>query len=539
MKLPLVSPRLVLVAAGLVSLASMRAAEEPSLELPKYTVTTERELPPPETWHYARLEGVEILSSASSAVSQSAANRLQDFIFALDIIWPDVRRDFGAPCVVVLCGRFGEFERFQPGTPVDYGLTERYSVKRGPTQASIVLDQTIIQEPIDVLNRNYVTVLLSGLARKPAPWLTEGLTRLIAAAHLTENSISVGQVIDPNGISEVGGDFNTMLQSGALLPLEEFFSRISSTAIGADSRDSRWAAQCFAFVHWGLYGDYGKHQKEFLTFIRRLDSEPLTEALFRECFKQDYRDMLQSLRNHVDFTRFKIAGVRASKGEKIPWPAAAELREATQAEVGRIQATAFTLAERPSEARDVLLRAYLYGERDPALLAALGEAEANGGDLTKARKLLEAAAAAKVVSPRAYVELARLRLSAARAKPEAATGKLSAKQTAAVLEPLFTARSQPPALPETYELIAATWAASISSPAPAHLAVLDEGVRLFPRDAVLVYADAELQARAGQIATADSLIRHGLRVTADAELQARFEHLRAGLPPLPPSPAKG
>ena len=539
MKLTPVSRRLALAAACVVSLPAVgRAAEEPPLELPKYTVTTERELPPPEAWHYARIGDIEVLSSASSTVSQSAANSLQDFIFALDIIWPGVRRDFGAPCVVVLCGRFGEFERFQPDTPVDFGLTERFSVRRSPTQASIVLDQTIIQEPITVLQRNYVNALLSGLARKPAPWLTEGLTRLIAAVHVTENSISLGQVIDPAGLNQIGGDFNVTLQAGALLPLPEFFSRTSSTAIIADSSEARWAAQCFAFVHWGLYGDYGKHQKEFLTFIQRLDRDPLTEALFKECFKQDYRDMLQSLRNHVDFTRFKYAGVRSGKGEKIPWPAAAELREATQAEVGRLQATAFTLAERPGEARDVLLMAYLRGERDPALLAALGEGEAHGGDPIKARKLLEAAAAAKVVRPRAYVELARLRLEAARTKPEAAAGKLSAKQTAAVLEPLFTARSQPPALPETYELIAAAWAACIIAPSPAQLAVLDEGVRLFPRNAALVYADAELQARAGQIATAESLIRHGLRVAADAGLLAKFEHLRAGLPANPAAPAK-
>ncbi|MEI6106232.1 MAG: hypothetical protein WCR49_04370 [Opitutae bacterium] len=536
MKPPLVSRRLVLAVTCLVSLTGVgQAAEEPTLELPKYTVTTGRELPTPESWHYARIDDIEILSSASSAVSQSMANGLQDFIFALDIIWPGVRRDFGAPCVVVVCGRFGEFERFQPDTPVDFGLTERFSVTRGSTQASIVLDQTIILQPIDVLHRNYVNVLLSGLARKPAPWLTEGLARLIAAVHLTENSISIGQVIDPNGLSQVGGDFNVMLQSGALLPLAEFFSRTSSTTLIADSRDSRWAAQCFAFVHWGLYGDYGKHQKEFLTFIRRLDQDPLTEALFKECFKQDYREMQQSLRNHVDFTRFKIAGVRAGKGEKISWPPAVELRDATQAEVGRLQAAAFTLAGRPGAARDALLMAYLRGERDPALLAALGEAEANGGDHAKARKLLEAADAAKVVRPRAYVELARLRLEAARTKPEAAAGKLSTKQTADVLEPLFTARSQSQALPETYELIAATWAASISSPAPAHLAVLDEGVRLFPRDAALVYADAALQAKAGQFAAAGSLIRLGLRITTSDDMRAKFELLQAALPAPPPA----
>jgi hypothetical protein len=248
--------------------------------------------------------------------------------------------------------------------------------------------------------------------------------------------------------------------------------------------------------------------------------------------------MQQTLRSHAEFTRFNFAGVRPDKGQKIPWPPAPKLREATQAEVGRLQGVAYTLAGHPAEARDVLLTAYLRGERDPALLAALGVAEASGGDAVKARKLLEAAATATITSPRAYIELARLRLDAARAKPEASGGKISARQIAGVLEPLFTARSQSPALPETYETIATAWAACSSSPSPAHLAVLDEGVRLFPRNAALVYADAELQAKAGQIATAESLIRHGQRVTADADLRAKFDYLRAGLPVVPAVPTK-
>lgn len=81
-----------------------------------------------------------------------------------------------------------------------------------------------------------------------------------------------------------------------------------------------WAKQAYAFVHWGLYGDQGKHQKAFITFLRRLDREPATEALFKECFKQSYKDMLFTIRGYVEFTNYKIAGVQAGKGEKLPTP---------------------------------------------------------------------------------------------------------------------------------------------------------------------------------------------------------------------------
>ena len=568
MKPPLVSRRLALAAACVVSLPAVgRAAEEPTLELPKYTVTTGRELPPPERWHYARIDGFEVLSSSGEGASRKLVRDFNNFAYAVDLVWPGLRSPSGLPAALVICAQSSRFNNFLPAgfRPGEQVVVSSYH----GDQAALVLDvqNKILAFKVDnasapvraaaidpgaaitgpegltidsyqELYREYIRFLLSRQATQPPPWLAEGLTQLLMNLHITATEISVGRVENPNEADSkpVAQDFNAALDKRHLLPLDEM---LAAHTDGNVASDLPWAKQCYAFVHWGLYGDYGKHQQAFLTFVHRLDREPPTEAMFKECLKQDYAEMLQSLRNHIDSTRFKYAGVRSGKGEKIPWPPAAALRVATQAEVGRLQATAFTLAERPGEARDALLTAYLRGERDPALLGDLGVAEAKGGDPAKARQLLEAAAAANVVRPSAYVELARLRLAAARGKPEATAGKLSVKQTAAVLEPLFTARRQPPALPETYELIAAAWAASISSPAPAHLAVLDEGVRLFPRDAALVYADAELQARAGQIATADSLIRHGLRVTTDADLQARFEHLRAGLPPAPPTPAKG
>ncbi|MBI2497880.1 MAG: hypothetical protein HYV75_08220, partial [Opitutae bacterium] len=242
------------------------------------------------------------------------------------------------------------------------------------------------------------------------------------------------------------------------------------------------------------------------------------------------------MRTYIEFTRHKVAGVQAGKGQKLPEPPPVVVREATEAEVGRLKGETLLLAGQRDLARTALLIPYLRGERDPALLAALGITEADGGDPAKARRLLEAAATAHVARPRAYVELARLRLVEARAQPEGAAGKVSARQTAAVLEPLLTARNQPPALPELYELIAEAWTHSEVTPKAAQLAALDEGVRLFPRNAGLVYANASLKARSGQIAEAESLIRLGLRVAADAGTREKFEILKAGLPPAPAAP---
>lgn len=559
-------------------------AEETPIELPVYTVTAERELPRPEQWSYARIEGFEVLSGIPAGATRKLAGDFQNFSYALDLVWPGMRPDNTSPAKLVICGQSRKFDELLPDNLRQAERTLTSFHLRDREQAVIVLDHqtkylTLVnaEDPTALsggdapassaeatapffapdayqqLYREYIRYLLSARNAPPMPWLAEGLSQLLMNLHISANEISVGKVEDPRaqaaeptGLVENAApaapaqdrDFNAALGKSRLMPMDELF------AMAADSNAARlsrglWAKQCYAFVHWGLYGDFGKHQKEFITFIQRLDREPPSEGLFKECFKQGYAEMLQSLRTHIEFTRFKFAGVRADKGQKIPWPAAPTVREATQAEVGRLTGDVLRLAGHPAEARTALITAYRRGERDPALLAALGEAEANGGDLVKARKLLEAAAAAKTVRPWAYLALARLRLTEAGAKPEGGNGKLSPRQTAGVLEPLFTARSLPPSLPETYELIAETWTACASSPGPAQLAVLDEGVRLFPRHAALVYADAALQAKAGQVTRADSLIRLGLRVTTDAGLRAKFESLKAGLPAAPPTAVKG
>jgi tetratricopeptide (TPR) repeat protein len=370
---------------------------------------------------------------------------------------------------------------------------------------------------------------------------------------ITDRSVTVGKLEDPNTISAeqaalnsvgTGGvapqedrDFNAALARRALLPMEKMFAVENDSETARQALGGTWAKQCYAFVHWGLYGEQGRHQQAFVTFIRRLNQEPVSEALFKECFKKSYGDMELALRGYVEFTSHNVAGVAAAKGQKLPEPPPFELRDATDSEVGRIKGDTLRLAGHEAAAHLALIAPYIRGERDPQLLAALGLQERAAGDLPRARKFLEAAARASAVRPRAYLELARLRFADAAAHP-AAGHAFSAAQTVEILKALFTARSQPPPLPEVYEAIGEAWSRCVLTPTAGHLGVLDEGVRLFPRDAALIERTAELKVKAGLATEAAALIDLGLRVAPVGPAREKFEALKAALPKPAVAPAK-
>lgn len=115
---------------------------------------------------------------------------------------------------------------------------------------------------------------------------------------------------------------------------------------------------------------------------------------------------------------------------------------------------------------------------------------------------------------------------------------MDAVQAAKLLTPLFAARAMAPALPEVYELIADVWLHCAVQPERGHLAVLTEGIHLFPRRPVLVYRTAELCAARGFAAEATELVRLGLKIATDEADRARFtalqEKLASTADPAPP-----
>jgi hypothetical protein len=355
--------------------------------------------------------------------------------------------------------------------------------------------------------------------------------QIFAAMDFNRKWITFAQIGDGFGGEKIG-DFNRRLSQRALIPFRNFLEPER-----ARERGTFWAAQCYAWVHMCLYGQNKKFLRPFVEYLTRLDHEPATEALFKECFKKTYKQMELELRGYIGFTNYQAVQYTAKKGQELPKPPPIALSDAKDADVGRIKGEVLRLAGHGDSARLALIAPYVRGERDPRLLAALGLDEKLAGQDERARRFLEAASTAKVDRARAYLELARLRLAEARAQPEGAERKLSARQVTAVLTPLFEARKLPPAMADVYTLIAETWAASATAPERTHFEVIVEGVRKFPRHTELLMEATLLAMRQGFAEEAGGLARLGVRVAKEPGEQERFRMIADSLAPADPAPA--
>ena len=527
-----------LVFAGTCSAATLGAAEPQTplvdgaiVELPKFEVTDSRLLPPPEKWLYAEIPGFEILSSLSKRATQRFVS---DFLLlqeAMRVIMPGLRAGpVAVPTSLILTGRGDAFSRFMPADRGDDRYRTNTLFFRDDERGAIVVDfqiaellledsTTLESDPYRGFYREYFRFIIRrNVGHKPPAWFEEGLVQLFASIEFQKKWVNFAMVGDGFG-GERTGDFNKILSRRGLLSMQDLL------ADPPRRRGTFWDAQAYAFVHMCLYGRNQKYQRPFLQFIVRLDREPLSEELFKECFKMGYKAMALELRGYIDFTDHKYMQFAAKKGQSLPDPPPFELRDAPDAVVGRIKGEALRLGGHGVEAHNALIAPYVRGERDPRLLAALGLDEKTAGHDDRARKFLEAASNAKVDRARAYVELAKLRLDAARAKPNAANGRLDEDQVASVLGPLFTARKTPPPMAEVYALIADTWSLSAAAPQPEHFDVVLEGVRTFPRDTALVMSATMLAAKRGFPQRAGELARLGVKVASDAGEKERFQML--------------
>ncbi len=554
----------VLISAGFAQVAA-----EPTLRLPDLKVTDSADLPPPESWRYAQVAGFDVISNASDRSTRKLLADFATFTQAMRLVWPAPAKPL-ASTTLVLCGKGGKFDEFTPaGATRDEAIVPSLFL-RNREQAAIVVDvetdtvtvdatKTVIDtggvvdyaiDHYSQLYREYIHYLLSQSQVRPPVWLEEGLAQIIMDIEVTDEALYYGKINTNKGAASGGESplsdgtdptvsadsvvgeqpFNVVLQHRKLMPFPDFF------AITADSPEARnplgnnlWAKQAYAFVHFCMFGEDLRYKEALGTFVQRLAREPVSEPLFKECFKVSYADMQKQLRGYILRVKHKYQKYPLQKSDQFT-AKSIELRDATPAEVGLIKGDAQRLAGRLDTAFTTYRIAYLRGAREAPLLAGLGLTESALNHTDRARELLENAAKAGTNRPSAYAELARLRLAAATSAPAGNGGKLSGEQMASVLGPLFEARKRTPPIPETYELIAAAWSRSAVAPTTENLAVLDEGIRAFPRNSPLLLSAAQLYHQAGAAPTAASIAKLGIRFSADPATRTQFEQLLASLP---------
>jgi hypothetical protein len=535
----------------------------PVVQLPAFTVVETRILPPPESWRYAQAPGFEILSNAPDSTTERLVHSFLLFHQAVEAVWPTARMNAEVTASLILCRSANRFAEFVPANMIHEAEHTLSLCLQDREDAAIVVN---LEDPDSVdlsgmsgfskrlLHDEYVHFLVGRIGPRTPPWLESSLVTLFGAMLYDDSQFGLPAIEDPDlaarkafaaakpaqkptdafSVTPLANDpaFNAAVKAGSFMPFEQLFAADSE---GLEAADSPRARECYEFVHLCLFGSQMEFRTAFLNFAYLAAREPVTEALFRQCFKKGYEEMLTALWGYTDYAEIRGFKLQDDAGHPMPAIPALALRQAADAESARVRGEVQRMAGRTDEARRSLIAPFVRGSRDPQLLAALGLAEHAAGRDERAGKFLEAAIAARTSRARAYVEFARLRYLEALSKPAAAGGRLGAGQIASVLQPLFMARSLQPHLPDLYELIAQTWSHASVEPTAGNLGAVDEGVLLFPYDTDLVYTDAQLQAQAGRKAPATALSDIGLQFAPDAGTRERFSRLKDSLLPKAPN----
>jgi hypothetical protein len=549
---------------GLLVAGSALAAEPPPVppgvfELPKLTVTNPQELPPPEAWRYTKIPGVEVLSNASDSSTQRFLKDFQMLQQVIDTTWPGMRAAASTlPTTVILYGRsegaenflrpkgtlvgeeIVEFEPFDPEGTDNPTQTRRVASRflNDEETACIVVDLQEggagLADPYRQFYGEYVRYLVSRLEAPVPPWLEEGVCKLYSGVDFTDKWISFARVGTEFG-GRRAGDFNAILQrppvvvgsssKGVVAGMGAFPSL--AELLRADRHQLmasyKLRALAHAFVHMCLYGRGQRHQKSLFFYLDRIRGGVGSEELFAESFGMTIKKMQEEIVGYVSFTDHKQIVFKAKKGGGLLLPPPAVLREATQAEVGRIKGQGLMLAGSTDAARLELVAPYVRGEQDADHLAVLGLYELRAGRRERGRKFLETAAAGHATNAVAWLELARLRYAESRTP-------LEEKQCTAVLDPLRTAGGLQQPLLGVYELMAKIWLESPVKPPAGDLAMLEQGVQRFSRQLGFVYQTAQLHAASGLTKQAARMAEWGQRVAQTTADKERFGRLLAGLP---------
>lgn len=544
-------------------LARASAADEPVIALPPFLVEEAAKGPP---WRYATLPGYEILARCPDRSTKDVVEahfRLHQLLaellperFQVKMTVPKalilydealqpaasqeviarIIRGNPAPPVIERSGSLGrDFRTSLPLPRVAFLPNLRLWDHDAMTVFMIVRRDGFDPDRL-ALTPHYVTYLVRSRLPTLPHWFVAGFLSLYDDAIFDRGELRLPYF---TGMAVPTADAPNKTSPALLTRLslaDVFEGRLApGEAVAPPDAVARWRAQAALFVRWGVDGRGAPRRQALWTFAERCAVELVTEELFRECFGMDFAAASAQLAAYLPTAARNTVRFRAPGGSMPPLL----LRNATDAQIARIKGdwermeVAYVKAISPElapkyleQARRTLTRAFERDVRDPEMLAVMGLCEVDAGNDAGALPYLESAARIGKLRPRAAYELGRLRLAALRAARTQGDEGWSAAQTATVLTPLFAARREDPPLAEVYELIAETWAGSAASPTRAHLAVLDEGVRIFPRRSLLVQRAAELNLRHGFRAEAAALAKLGVKGATDDAIRANFAELQ-------------
>lgn len=386
------------------------------------------------------------------------------------------------------------------------------------TSINLILGDPRTSDAI-ILEPDYVRYLVKNRLPQLPAWYVEAMTDLYrnaifsstgvatdAVGRLTLGSTSVTFApvpwISGKGAQEAPAPMPSMIPMEDLLfaPMPQR-GHADASSFHADL----WRAQADLFLQWVIADRHRGRINALKKFLDCGDDGRRDEGAFRECFGLGFEQIQDELRGFLG-TATETSIAWHSDGAGVD----EVFRDATSTEVARIWGDWELLETQFVGARDAemlypyvdqadhtLSDAYRRGEADPGFLSVYGLFESERDHPGTAAALLEKAVAGRSPYARAYVELARMRLTAALAQSKTAEGRLSVALAADVLAPLLEARRLSPPQKATYMLFALVLKNRATGPSPEDVAVLNEGLRFFPGESELATMVAALKDRHG------------------------------------------
>jgi hypothetical protein len=347
------------------------------------------------------------------------------------------------------------------------------------------------------MSQEQVALALDSFSQPPPAWFLLGMKWLIASTEVSRTKIAFARInvgVPTEMRSDISANAQTLIDGG-VPPPPTVSTRVAPVSIRLspllpmlkktgdfEFEETQVAA---ALVHYGLYGDNGKHRQKFMSLVERQSAgEELTDVLFKEVLGFNTKKMLSKLSVYMrTFAAYKYHELR---GKIPPMPEVGVIR-ATQAEAARLQAEAFITLGRFDLALDKLRIAYWRGEREPEMLAMLALLEQRAGSEARARKIVQTLIKLPQPPLRARIVAARLRLRDALAdKPAGA--KLGMDEAVEILEMLATALAQNIPDEDACETFAKVVSSSPAQPPPNVADFLKKAAMQYAGNSVIVEA---------------------------------------------------
>jgi hypothetical protein len=295
MRMPL-SRGTLLLRVGAVLLAGLAGPATAAAETASPPPFVANTAIPTKGWLYARCGATEVLSRLSA---RETRDYLADFVIFQNFVrlqYPQASFSPDWPLLVILCDRTGIFRAFG-------GEENRTSGELPENYNFILVDGSEARAIEQSIRRRYVALAFEQHAESRYPyWLQLGTRELLGQVRIGRNRVEVGNL--ETSWFQPG----PMIDLGRLLALTKDSPEVARRSDGSLGPAYHQATM---FMHMCLFGT-GETQRTlrvpFARFAARLETEPLSEELFYECFGMGYADMHALLRGYMngERTRFEL-----------------------------------------------------------------------------------------------------------------------------------------------------------------------------------------------------------------------------------------